>query len=256
MHQLHDAEEGTVYGPSSNISFLREVIELQAPEMDTEQPSQSTTCPEERTMPDLLGFTVVQSPSLAYNVDPISLPERQFTDALFYCFWDFIHPVFPILHRPSFITTYDHLWQQVMPSAHPCEKINDDVVFHATLNMVLALGCQRSEQIPSAQRNQFADSFYRRSHRLVSIETLDFSSLEIVQLLLLRAIYLHYTTYANRCWNMVGVALRVAQGLGLHLEQTSPSKNQLKREMRRRVWHNCITLDRYLLWDPCTFIIH
>ncbi|KAI3573491.1 fungal-specific transcription factor domain-containing protein [Fusarium oxysporum f. sp. albedinis] len=244
MHQSHDAEEDIVYGPSSNISFLQEVIQLQDPEMDTAQPSQSTTCPKERTIPDLLGFTVVQSPSLAHSVDPVSLPERQFADALFRCFWDFIHPVFPILHRPSYATMYDHLWQQVMPSAYHYKQTNDDVVFHATLNMVLALGCQRSEQIPSAQRNQFADSFYRRSHRLISIETLDFSSLQIVQLLLLRAIYLHYTTYADRCWNMVGVALRVAQGLGLHLEQTAPSKNQLKREMRRRVWHNCVALDR------------
>lgn len=207
-------------------------------------------------MPDLLGFTVVQSPSLAHDVDPISLPDRHFTDALFSCFWDFIHPVFPILHRPSFVTAYEYLWQQVIPAAYHYKKTNDDIVFHATLNMVLALGCQRSDQIPSAQRNQFADSFYRRSHRLISIETLDFSSLQIVQLLLLRAIYLHYTTYADRCWNMVGVAMRVAQGLGLHLEQTVSSKNQLKREMRRRVWHNCVTLDRYLPWHLWTFIIH
>lgn len=256
MYQSYDAEEEIVYGPSSNISFLQEVIQLQDPEIGTTQPSQSTACPKERTIPDLLGFTVVQSPSLAHDVNPVSLPERRFADALFRCFWDYIHPVFPILHRPSFATMYDHLWQQDMPSAYHYKQTNDDVVFHAILNMVLALGCQRSEQIPSAQRNQFADSFYRRSHRLISIETLDFSSLQIVQLLLLRAIYLHYTTYADRCWNMVGVALRVAQGLGLHLEQTTSSKNQLKREMRRRVWHNCVALDRYLPCHPWAFMIH
>ncbi|EXL65366.1 hypothetical protein FOPG_18402 [Fusarium oxysporum f. sp. conglutinans race 2 54008] len=243
-HQSHDAAEETVYGPSSNISFLQEVIQLQDPEMDTTQSAQSSACPNERTMPDLLGFTEVQSPSLAHDVDLVSLPDRQLADTLFRCFWDFIHPVFPILHRPSIATMYGHLWEQSMPLTYRYKQTNDDVVFHAILNMVLALGCQRSDQIPSAQRNQFSDSFYRRSYRLVSIETLDFSSLQIVQLLLLRAIYLHYTTYADRCWNMVGVALRVAQGLGLHLEQTASSKNQLKREMRRRVWHNCVALDR------------
>ncbi|KAF5681232.1 hypothetical protein FHETE_21 [Fusarium heterosporum] len=139
---------------------------------------------------------------------------------------------------------YDKLWQQSISPACSYKQTNDEVVFHATLNMVFALGCQRSEHISSAERIRFADSFYKRSQQLISIETLDFSSLQIVQLLLLRAIYLHYTKYADRCWNMVGVAVRVAQGLGLHLEQSSSSSNQLKREMRRRVWHNCIALDR------------
>ncbi|KAH8203214.1 hypothetical protein TruAng_002619 [Truncatella angustata] len=110
--------------------------------------------------------------------------------------------------------------------------------------MVLALGCQYIEHIPATQRSQFADSFYRRSQQLISVETLDFSSLQIVQLLLLRGLYLHYTNYADRCWNIIGVALRVAQGLGLHLEEAVAPKNQLNREMRRRVWHNCVALDR------------
>ncbi|KAF5250764.1 hypothetical protein FANTH_4036 [Fusarium anthophilum] len=242
--RLHNAAEETVYGPSSNISFLQEVILLQGPEMDTTQTAQSPACAKERTMPDLLGFTEVQSASLAHVGDTVPLPDRQLADTLLGCFWDFIHPVFPILHRPSFYTMYDDLWKQNMSAAHRDKQTKDDVVFHAILNMALALGCQRSDQISSEQRHRISDSYYKRSYRLISIETLDFSSLQIVQLLLLRAIYLHYTTYADRCWNMVGVALRVAQGLGLHLEQTALSKNQLQREMRRRVWHNCFALDR------------
>ncbi|KAF5971920.1 hypothetical protein FBULB1_8970 [Fusarium bulbicola] len=244
LHRLHNAAEETVYGPSSNISFLQEVIQLQGPEMDTTQTAQSPACARERTMPDLLGFTEVQSASLAHVGDTVPLPDRQLADTLLGCFWDFIHPIFPILHRPSFSTMYDDLWKQNISPAHREKQTKDDVVFHAILNMALALGCQRSDQISSEQRHKISDSFYRRPYRLVSIETLDFSSLQIVQLLLLRAIYLHCTTYANRCWNMVGVALRVAQGLGLHLEQTALSKNQLQREMRRRVWHNCFALDR------------
>ncbi|RKK76945.1 hypothetical protein BFJ68_g17206 [Fusarium oxysporum] len=77
-HQSHDAAEETVYGPSSNISFLQEVIQLQDPEMDTTQSAQSSACPNERTMPDLLGFTEVQSPSLAHDVDLVSLPDLTF----------------------------------------------------------------------------------------------------------------------------------------------------------------------------------
>lgn len=234
----HSAEDEILHGPSSNVSFLQQAIPKADPETDAKQFA------EEKVIPDLLGFSALKSPNPAYDTDLDSPPDH-LIPAILRSFYDFIHPVFPILHWPSFITMYNLFRQPLMASEHRSNRTRDDIVFHATLNMVLALGCQRSRQIPPSQRIQFANSFYKHSHRLVSIETLDFSSLEIVQLLLLRGIYLHYTTYADRCWNTIGVALRVAQSLGLHVEQTASPRNQLKREMRRRVWHTCITLDRY-----------
>lgn len=204
-------------------------------------------------MPDLLGFSVLKSPHPAYDMDLD--PPDHLVPSILRSFLDFIHPVFPILHWPSFITMYNHLRLPSRASGHDVNQTRDGVVFHAILNMVLALGCQRSKDIPPSQRIQYANCFYQKSQRLVSVETLDFSSLEIVQLLLLRGIYLHYTTYADRCWNTIGVALRVAQSLGLHVEQTGSSRNQLKREMRRRVWHTCITLDRYFSSHSETFKI-
>lgn len=232
----HGVGEETLHGPSSNISFLQQVLQKGNPQADVKQSAQEPA--------DLLGFTIVKSPNFADDMDLDSPPEHLLPSTL-HSFFDFIHPVFPILHWPSFITMYNHLRLPNGASDHTANQTRDNVVFHAILNMVLALGCQRSKDISPAQRIQFANFFYKNSQRLVSVETLDFSSLEIVQLLLLRGIYLHYTTYADRCWNTIGVALRVAQSLGLHVEQTASSRNQLKREMRRRVWHTCITLDRY-----------
>jgi hypothetical protein len=248
MSDSHGAEGEILHGPSSNISFLHEAIQNVNPQTDAKQPTR------ERTVPDLLGFTIVKSTSLAHDVDFVSPPDH-LVPAILRSFFEFIHPVFPLLHWPSFTTMYNRLRRPNMATEHGSNRTRDDTVFHAILNMVLALGCQRSKDISPCQRNQFANSFYEQSHRLISIETLDFSSLEIVQLLLLRGIYLHYTTYADRCWNMIGVSLRVAQSLGLHLEQTDSSRSQLNREMRRRVWHTCITLDWYStsVYRPLSF---
>jgi hypothetical protein len=248
MSDSHGAEGEILHGPSSNISFLHEAIQNVIPQTDAKQPTR------ERTVPDLLGFTIVKSTSLAHDVDFVS-PRDHLVPAILRSFFEFIHPVFPLLHWPSFTTMYNRLRRPNMATEHGSNRTRDDTVFHAILNMVLALGCQRSKDISPCQRNQFANSFYEQSHRLISIETLDFSSLEIVQLLLLRGIYLHYTTYADRCWNMIGVSLRVAQSLGLHLEQTDSSRSQLNREMRRRVWHTCITLDWYStsVYRPLSF---
>lgn len=231
--------ENGFHGSSSNISFLRQVVDKETPKSGRDQPDR------EQYTPDLLGFTAAESQFITCEKDSGHLPDRQLTSNFVQCYFDFVHQVFPILHWPSFVATYDRFSpSEVLPTTRE-KRTREEVVFQATLNMVFALGCQRSEQMPLAQRRQFAHSCYNRSLHLVSVETLDFSSLQILQLILLRGIYLHYTVYAHRCWNTIGVALRVAQSLGLHFEESPSSRCRLEREMRRRVWHCCISLDRY-----------
>lgn len=61
------------------------------------------------------------------------------------------------------------------------------------------------------------------------------------------------TAYAEnwlRCWILLGTAIRVAQSLGLHVEDEAtrrkPAHSQIEREMRRRTWHSLYVLDRLL----------
>jgi len=79
------------------------------------------------------------------------------------------------------------------------------------------------------------------------LDDLGAPSLQIVQLLVLRGIFLLYTPDVDRCWNTVGAALRVAEALGLQSAGTTLATNQLDREMRRRVWHICVFLDWYMI---------
>jgi hypothetical protein len=38
--------------------------------------------------------------------------------------------------------------------------------------------------------------------------------------------------------------------MGLHVERPKPRQTQLDREMRRRIWHCCLVLDRYIYISP------
>lgn len=174
------------------------------------------------------------------DVKDLILPPRGLADNLLRCYWDLFNPVLPILHHPTFDAAYSQLWQPVTAIEH---NETQTVLFHATLNIVLALGCQRNEALEETEREDLSKEFYRRSVKLVSLDSLDAASLQVVQLLVLRGYYLLYTPFADRCWNTVGVALRVAQAVGLQSDRTVNS-NQLTREMRRRVWHACVMLDR------------
>ncbi|GKT84676.1 hypothetical protein Ct61P_02526 [Colletotrichum tofieldiae] len=73
---------------------------------------------------------------------------------------------------------------------------------------------------------------------------MDYGSIQLVQALILTAQYLQTLSLSNKCWVVVGMAIRVAQGIALHLDVAGES--QAQREERRRTWHPCELLNRAL----------
>ncbi|KAK5659654.1 hypothetical protein OQA88_862 [Cercophora sp. LCS_1] len=203
----------------------------------------------ERVVPNMVGFFVDSAdPTFAtFDHQAIVLPLEKFADTLIEWYWLHVQSLWPILHRPTFEAQYSKLWGSSAHSPYGSHGF-EELVFHATLNVVLALGCQRNESMTLAQREYQAEEFYRRSQRLISIETLDGSSLSVVQLLLLRTLYLYFSARANRSWLMLGAAIRVAIGEQLHASgPKNAAVTQLEREMRRRVWWaGCVTIDLIL----------
>jgi hypothetical protein len=175
-------------------------------------------------------------------------PHRRSADDFIHCYWEIIHPVFPVIHKTSFMLRYEQLWSpQESGEPNDANAEVEEAVFSSTLNLMFALGCHFSRLVPAAKRSSVAEEFYRRSREIFVFDVLDSMSISQVQMLLLTGIYLQSTRYPYRCWNVVGLAIRVAQSLGLHSDSaTRRPENQLTREMRRRLWHNCVILDRYV----------
>ena len=180
------------------------------------------------------------------DVEALFLPPRRVADGFIEAYWAFVHPILPILHKPTFMKSYKTLWA-TGEELHCDADSPLDAVFLSTLNIVLAIGCQSSDQVVSGQKHIISEKLYQRSRRFFMDEFLDSPTLSVVQLLLLTGIYLQSTKYANRCWNSIGSAIRTAQSIGLHLERRSDSRVQIQREMERRVWHTCVFLDRLVL---------
>lgn len=231
---------------ATNIAFVRQGLEVAGarhshdPTTRSESPASGSQSP---TFPDLAGFAMQTQEQPLDEFDPhaLILPPRPFADDLLRWYWQNFHSIFPFLHWPMLKTRYNAVWKE-KTNARPTF---DELLFYAILNMILATGCLRNENLPLGQRHEYGDAFYKRSLRLISMETLDTASISIVQLLLLRGVYLYFAGRADRCWLISGAAIRVAVGLGLH---TTPKRqlNQLEREMRRRVWFGgCICLDQY-----------
>lgn len=172
------------------------------------------------------------------------VPQRSIADGLVDCYEKNVYPLFPILHMPSFRQRYQYVWNSRSRNARESDDLAAEATFYATLNMVFALGCLNSSKYEAHLKLPTAECFYRRSRALLPLDALDFPSLEVVQFLLLTTNYLTFTKYSHRCCNTLAVAIRVAQTIRLHVDVNSSSKSQLKREMGRRIWHLCLTMDR------------
>ncbi|THY01287.1 hypothetical protein D6D01_10375 [Aureobasidium pullulans] len=177
------------------------------------------------------------------------LPIRRISDDLINCYWQYMHPLFPILHEPTFTAEYKKSWTsdrpilQATPNFTSAGEIKE-ALFFSTLNILFALGTRFCSSIPSAKKETTSKRFYRRARLNFPYDLLDFSSLPVLQMVLLQGVYLQSTTEVSRCWNVIGVALRMAQSLGLHAEGTQGRKKTgLELEMGRRLWWCCIVLD-------------
>lgn len=117
-------------------------------------------------------------------------------------------------------------------------------IFISALNAVFALGCQFSDY-PSADKDSASGIFCERVSGLLQFDLLDNGSVACVQALLLFGLYLQCTNVPGRCWNVIGLAYRMAVGLGLQSASSPDSISPLEVAMRRRVWYACIQMDMY-----------
>lgn len=237
---LVGGNDQSLFGSSSTVAFMKNIFPT---------PSRRASQSPHEPVPHPQGASAQKRPERLpqWASEAAVLPRRRNADDFLACYWEFTHPLFPVLHKPSFLKQYQALWTNDQePEVRDLDSLGlEELIFTATLNLVFALGCMFSNLVAPAQKNSMSDEFYQKSRHLLLFEVLDSTSLSLVQMMCLTGVYLQSTQHANRCWNSVGLAIRVAQSLGLHLNEVAGKKiPQLEREMRRRVWHTCVNLDR------------
>lgn len=233
--------DSCLYGESSTIAFLRQVERTGGSGEGYTSNSKSTVGSHRSSTDNQSALLLPLKPS--QESDLAFLPIRYRSDTFLACYWDFVHPLFPLLEKTSFVAKYEQIW---LP--HGSQSTNvEDTVFLSNLNLALALGCQFCNDIDPNERLAMANQFYERSQHLLVYDILGSTSPSVVQWLLLTAVYCQSTKHASRCWNSVGLAIRLAQSLGLHTETpTQSAGSQRDVEMRRKIWHTCVVLDRFV----------
>jgi hypothetical protein len=196
-----------------------------------------------------------------------NLPLRRQADRLVAIYFARHARMFPVLHRPTFMKQYEALWEaRVEPEkvGHKCVSLcrqrSKGKLFPATVNAVFALAALFSSGHPERNAAYSADFFRLAETVDVLVLLNEEAGLEFVQLGLLMAFYLQSTERFSKCWNMAGLALRMAQNTGLHFSVPEARRRgllcsyptQVECEMRTRVWHACILLETSVC---CPFLL-
>ena len=205
--------------------------------------------------PDTSGDCRVRSTdtSSIYPVGDFVLPPRDLADHLLDCFWERVYCLYPFFDRCSFQQAYENLWVPRSHTRHQLTHLNlglgdqwhsgsNSIVFSCALNAIFALGCHFSD-IPLQRREAITQDFFLRAKSHIGLYLVDIHSIGVVQTLLIVALFLQSAPYPHRCWNSIGMACRLALGLGLHEEHLESSKDPLQQEIHRRTWHGCVMMD-------------
>lgn len=178
-----------------------------------------------------------QHQSADFDHEAITLPLRRTADELMHVYWEFFHPLFPVLDERQMEEEYERLWTGN-------DEIDDPKSLLCLVNAVFAVSCQLNPNITPQDRARLAAQYYARAQSLLDVFQKG-SSLRIVQALLLLSMYCQSSNNAHQCWIFMGLAIRFAQGMGLHLPDASERETDLRmRELLRRVWHCCVLLDQ------------
>jgi hypothetical protein len=166
------------------------------------------------------------------------LPPRKKTDSLMASYWKYVHVLYPYLDKAQMQEDYERIWRR-----H--DSISEERSFMCLFNIMLALSSQVEESMAPEERGGSADVFYRRARALLDV--VETGSVRLVQSFLLLGQYFQSTNEPHPCWVFVGLGIRTAQSLGLHLPETSQGVSDKRTgEILRRVWHGCVFMDRVL----------
>ncbi|KAG9840888.1 hypothetical protein KCU98_g9062, partial [Aureobasidium melanogenum] len=181
-----------------------------------------------RDLQDLLRRRTEGS-TIASAVQTQTLVTRAMVDVFVDAFFVRYHPVFPILHEPTFRAQYDSRMTRPGQS-----------IWLVLVNIVAALGAFVTN--PSSS-DETSLSIFRTAKRYLAVNALETGNLTLVQAFGMAAMFLQKINKPNTGYNYGGVAIRMAIGLGLHKEFGSQHMSPFKQELRRRIWWSLCVLD-------------
>ncbi|GAC96416.1 hypothetical protein PHSY_003996 [Pseudozyma hubeiensis SY62] len=161
-----------------------------------------------------------------------TLPEGDLIKDLLDLFFRQLHPLMPIVHRPSL--------ERDLASG----RADKDSAFRGFVFTILAIASRFSNDprvlADSGDPDTAGDHFAAASRLYHQVYA---ASLINVQVMILTATFMHGAIGPGASWTVLGVAIRALQDIGLHQEKAYRGFSPFDQELRRRVFWGAFILD-------------
>ncbi|KAF2116608.1 fungal-specific transcription factor domain-containing protein [Lophiotrema nucula] len=247
-------------GKNSEVQWLRSIVQQldRADESARETLEQSTffgTIPSRRgaysfgSLEQVTSFTFYldsEHVDLDFYIDPYELPPPDTLERLLNCYMATVHDAFPILPRRPFEDNIRKYLLALRNGSAP--QLSPK--WQAILNLVLAIGAKYSHLTKASWRGDERDHLiYQARARAFGLDEFALTThpdVPQIQVAGLLAFYYLSVGQISRSWVMIGMALRFAFALGLHVRNEDPSASPSKKEMLIRIWWSLYSLERIL----------
>lgn len=153
--------------------------------------------------------------------EPLTLPLSHIASNLIDAYFNLYGACYPVLHEKTF---RDRISARPFPSV---QRSPGRVVYY----MVLTIG----HWLTGSEREHASSVYYAAARSALSIDMLESGTIEAVQAFLLVGNYLQKRDRTNTGYNFIGLACRMALGLGLHRDLRE-HEDTMARERRRQLF--------------------
>ncbi|KAE8538226.1 hypothetical protein D1P53_005565 [Cryptococcus gattii VGV] len=172
------------------------------------------------------------------------LPPKPVCDRLFRAFMDYIHPLIPLMHIPSFESAYDEFWSWRL--TRPAQDISQSILHRNPSFLPLLISVLSAGSITIHE--PWSDRVGQKLHGLIpeALRVIGFpyypSVYSLMAYILANSTMIREEDAFSSC-SFVAVALRIAQSMGFHRDGTEFELDPISTEERRRVWWHLMHLD-------------
>ncbi|KAL0260576.1 hypothetical protein SLS55_004265 [Diplodia seriata] len=235
--RIHESDENRFLGPSSGIAIVKLVMQLAKQFTDSKSISEIVPDSHARLVKEAFRQEDAKPTSKVYplvsDVAAEELPTRDLTNLLVQLFYLKVQPMYPIVHEPSFLQDVEAVYNNTANSYQ-----------NFMVRMVIAISLQKMD----TQYAGLADAYYLAALRYLeaAVKPMDLGT---IQCFCLIAGYSLTTPTRTAVYYIVGLAVRLAEALGLNEEKTvvlgkgGKLADPLEVDMRRRVFWCILTMD-------------
>lgn len=156
-------------------------------------------------------------------------PNRHIGDAMIDAYFRLYHVSYPIIYEPTFRAQYS----EVIPRPN-------GVCWTVLAYVVAAIGVWSSA---TASTDALDTALFAQARSMLTFDFFELGNITLVQALTLASNYQQKRDKPNSGYNYLGLAVRMAMGLGLHKEFQGWNISPLNMEIRRRVWCSLCVFD-------------